>query len=348
MATYRSLDPALGMWLGVDPKAEALYGLSPYQAMGNNPITQVDPEGDIFFAIPQIGYSNSGGFSFGLEVGVGIPGVLSASITGGFSTKNGAYWSGQGYAAVLYGGYGSSGFFAGIGYSYAGFSVGYDFGSGTASLGFGGGFGNGYAGSIGLSYGKGGLGFNAGVSSKYMWGTLNPGNTAEPGGGDLQQGSGNIVGSTGLYEDETLAYNVMWEQSVSNKVVTSAWLVDEGVLISPIEYGSEKNTYNSSSNRYYSISFRGKGMYVHSDAKSYRVIGQIHTHPLSDHPLSDFNNTGRKYSNDQAISNWIGYGSVYAIAQNNVYRGYHSKGSWYSHSFGLRVDLLSGSLKLIR
>jgi len=33
-------------WWQVDPKAEALIGLSPYQSMGNNPILYSDPDGD--------------------------------------------------------------------------------------------------------------------------------------------------------------------------------------------------------------------------------------------------------------------------------------------------------------
>ncbi|MFM2394764.1 MAG: hypothetical protein RLZZ546_2746 [Bacteroidota bacterium] len=50
-ATYRGMDPILGIWYQVDPKAEAMMGMSPYCAMGNNPVLHTDPNGDILPAI---------------------------------------------------------------------------------------------------------------------------------------------------------------------------------------------------------------------------------------------------------------------------------------------------------
>lgn len=47
LTTYRVHDASLGCWWQVDPKAEAMRGLSPYNAMGNNPVTYSDPEGDL-------------------------------------------------------------------------------------------------------------------------------------------------------------------------------------------------------------------------------------------------------------------------------------------------------------
>jgi len=82
LATFRTLDPATGRWWQVDPKAEAVMSLSPYQSMGNNPISNADPEGDLFFAIPQISFN--GGFSVGLEVCFGKPGKAKY-----FSNRNG-------------------------------------------------------------------------------------------------------------------------------------------------------------------------------------------------------------------------------------------------------------------
>jgi RHS repeat-associated protein len=47
-AFYRGLDPILGRWYQIDPRAEeAGFGMSPYCGMNNNPITYADPEGDI-------------------------------------------------------------------------------------------------------------------------------------------------------------------------------------------------------------------------------------------------------------------------------------------------------------
>lgn len=45
-AFYRGLDPILGRWYQVDPEAEAMMDMSPYCAMGNNPISFSDPDGD--------------------------------------------------------------------------------------------------------------------------------------------------------------------------------------------------------------------------------------------------------------------------------------------------------------
>jgi len=51
LATYRSLDPAMGIWGQVDPKAEGAYRHSPYNSMFNNPISNIDPEGDFAWGI---------------------------------------------------------------------------------------------------------------------------------------------------------------------------------------------------------------------------------------------------------------------------------------------------------
>jgi RHS repeat-associated protein len=56
MAYYRGMDPTTGRWMQVDPKAEAAGSMSPYSSMGNNPISQVDPNGDLpFLAVAAIG-----------------------------------------------------------------------------------------------------------------------------------------------------------------------------------------------------------------------------------------------------------------------------------------------------
>ena len=46
MATFRTLDPALGRWWQVDPEVDQFYSLTPYNSNFNNPIRYDDPDGD--------------------------------------------------------------------------------------------------------------------------------------------------------------------------------------------------------------------------------------------------------------------------------------------------------------
>ncbi|MCB9292371.1 MAG: hypothetical protein H6559_04455 [Lewinellaceae bacterium] len=339
-AFYRTLDPATARWWQVDPAAESFYGMTPYNAMGNSPAVFSDPEGDLFFVIPQIGIGK-GGLSIGIELGIGIPGVSSLSLSGGYTLGSGSYWSVQGYASGFYAGYGSKGAFAGFGYQYAGFQAGLTYGKGGWSFGVSYGENNGsYAGSFGLSYGKGGLGFNASASSIYMWGALNPGVTNESGTyGELQGGANGIVkGNTGLYEDETLAYNVMVEQTKGFGVETAAWLTDRGVLISPIETPEYKNTARESSNNFYKVTISGKKLFAHFLGKRYNIIGQIHTHPTLDIGLSKA---------DKGLIGTIKRNPVYTIGPSKVHKGFYTGENYFMNYFGATHRLLSGKLKII-
>src|SRR6056297_3381182 len=44
-----------GRWLQVDPEAEKFYPLTPYNSMGNNPVSMVDPDGDAIFTAMLVG-----------------------------------------------------------------------------------------------------------------------------------------------------------------------------------------------------------------------------------------------------------------------------------------------------
>ena len=173
MALYRSNDGFLGMWGQVDPKAEALYRLSPYQSMANNPIKYSDPEGDLpFLAVVGIG----------VATGIFSNGLANASNGQGFfdSAGKAAFWGGVSAAASF--GIGSA--FGGVG------SFGRELGRGLAH-----GVSTGIQSELsGGSFGQGFL--SGGVSSGIGSSLDGLGPMAQIGGGGLGGGIGSsLVGA---------------------------------------------------------------------------------------------------------------------------------------------------------
>ena len=76
MAFYRTLDPTTGRWWSVDPKAEKYTGMSPFNSMGNSPMTFADPNGDEPITIA-LGIAAAMGAFNGYQIGKarGVDGV---------------------------------------------------------------------------------------------------------------------------------------------------------------------------------------------------------------------------------------------------------------------------------
>ena len=69
----RILDPAIGRWNQIDPKAEFQYSFSPYVGIHNNPIRYNDPNGDIAPAIwAAILYALETGSETGIDAALGV------------------------------------------------------------------------------------------------------------------------------------------------------------------------------------------------------------------------------------------------------------------------------------
>lgn len=111
LATFRTLDPATGRWWQVDPKAEATMGMSPYGAMNGNPVSYVDPEGDLAWFVPVIigaviGGTTGGviahqngqpwwkGAAIGTIIGAGVGLGVSAGLSAAGANITGIYTAG--------------------------------------------------------------------------------------------------------------------------------------------------------------------------------------------------------------------------------------------------------------
>jgi RHS repeat-associated protein len=177
-ALYRGLDPILGKWYQVDPKAEAMMGMSPYCAMGNNPVSYEDPLGD--FITWSVG---NGGFSVGFNLTpLGIP--LGAGINSGWG--NGGSVGVYGEVGVRVGGTGfgsgatlqqsfdyglktnswTSSTTAGVYASYGLANVSASYGTSGWGVSAGLSFGNDQSG-FGLNIGYGSSGFTYGIGGYY-------------------------------------------------------------------------------------------------------------------------------------------------------------------------------------
>lgn len=90
----RMYDPSTGRWHVIDPKSEEFFGMSPYMAMGNNPVIAIDPDGEFWFVL----------------VGAIIGGYTGASLQQkSFNPKNWGndWWKGAVIGAVV-GAYGTN------------------------------------------------------------------------------------------------------------------------------------------------------------------------------------------------------------------------------------------------
>ena len=145
MAVFRTLDPSLGRWWSVDPKAEAYSGMSPYCAMGNSPLVFNDPKGD---ALPALAMAAIGGGIIntmiqGLQGNINSLGDLGeAFLVGGIAGGLG-FGIGSGVSSAIAGGSFGAGFMGTSSISNLGFFAGaISAGAGGFAGGFTSGFGN--------------------------------------------------------------------------------------------------------------------------------------------------------------------------------------------------------------
>ena len=84
----RMYDPVMSCFLSPDNYIQSpdnSQSFNRYAYCLNNPLKYTDPSGELFWIIPNIGYSKEGGLSFGLTFAVGLPGLWSAQAIVGYA-----------------------------------------------------------------------------------------------------------------------------------------------------------------------------------------------------------------------------------------------------------------------
>jgi RHS repeat-associated protein len=74
----RQYDAALGRWFGVDAMADNMPGFSPYNAMANNPVMFVDPDGNEPFTLAALGIALLKALGVGAATGAASYGISTA------------------------------------------------------------------------------------------------------------------------------------------------------------------------------------------------------------------------------------------------------------------------------
>jgi RHS repeat-associated protein len=180
----RVYDPLTAIFFSPDPYLQAPGNWLNYNRYGyclNNPFKYTDPSGEFFWIFPYISWSQSGGWSFGISAGIGLPGgwsvqgTLDYSKSGGFTATVGASFGG----ASVYAGYNTKGgWMAGANFGF-GPNIGYQglsVFSNMTSIGIGfsqkGGFNANY---LGAQYGNGNWSFDPSIGAGATWDSRNYG-----------------------------------------------------------------------------------------------------------------------------------------------------------------------------
>jgi RHS repeat-associated protein len=109
----RMYDPVMSTFLSVDNYVQApdlSQSFNRYAYCLNNPLRYVDPSGELFWVIPNIGYSEEGGLSLGLTFAVGLPGLWSAQASLGYSVGSQSVYASAGVTFAGVTGYISAGY----------------------------------------------------------------------------------------------------------------------------------------------------------------------------------------------------------------------------------------------
>ena len=109
----RVYDPFTSSFLSVDNYVQDpsyTQNFNRYAYCMNNPLKYTDPDGEFFWIIPNIGWSKEGGLSLGLTFAVGLPGLLSAQASAGYSISSQTIYGSAGITCVGVTGYVSAGY----------------------------------------------------------------------------------------------------------------------------------------------------------------------------------------------------------------------------------------------
>ena len=185
MATFRNLQSDIGIWHQVDPKASSTFSLTPYGSQNQNPISNVDPEGDIAFLPIAIGAGISV-FTNGINNAVNAQGFFQGAgraaffgaLGGGLASGIGGAFGATGSVGNEFARAGAHALSGGLQSELQGGSFGQGFLSGGISSGIGSGIsavggnsfdqilGGGLGGGLGSAIGGGNFlhGFGQGVA----------------------------------------------------------------------------------------------------------------------------------------------------------------------------------------
>lgn len=221
MAMYRTLDPVIGRWWQVDPKAEGAMGHSPYNSMWNSPIVYSDPNGDFaFLAFAAVGVATNGiinsakgdnffqgwaGAAIGGALSGGYLGAVGSAVSSHLPSANIALGGGFNLSISPAIAFGSNGFSiganAGLSYSSNGFSAGIGAGIGYTNMSLGPNSVKGFTSSLGGGFSVGNSDWNAGFYTN-----------ATSGAGIGQRVAGfraNLKGVSVAYENDDAPFDLL-------------------------------------------------------------------------------------------------------------------------------------------
>lgn len=109
----RVYDPVTSTFLSVDNYVQDpsyTQNFNRYAYCLNNPLKYTDPDGELFWIIPSIGWSKESGLSLGLTFAAGLPGLWSAQASVGYSISSQTIYGSAGVTCAGVTGYVSAGY----------------------------------------------------------------------------------------------------------------------------------------------------------------------------------------------------------------------------------------------